>query len=104
MTPPLALARAVLGVVLPRSHAAVAVLAAVLVAASGARAQASDLEVFHEVGFSIAAPTGVVVAVSYAPTLSLLGERLNVGKHDRGQLDSEFFASYWLGVWGAASA
>ncbi len=29
---------------------------------------------------------------------------LLLGTHDRGQLDSEFFAAYWLGAWDYASA
>lgn len=34
---------------------------------------------FHEIGASLAAPTGAVATASYAPTLSLLGDRLRVG-------------------------
>lgn len=44
--------------------------------ASAARA---DVRVFHEFGLSLAAPTGVVGTASYAPTLSLAGDRLHVG-------------------------
>jgi hypothetical protein len=45
---------------------------------------------FHEVGVALNFPTGVVAAVSYAPSLSLFDRRLNVGLGGR-------FSSYFDG-------
>jgi hypothetical protein len=136
--------------------------------ALGTGAACTDAGVLREIGLSVAAPAGVVVALSCAPAASLFRDRLRLGigprlaacfdsraalsvrlvggfelgtnvdviggglgpsvtgsyagadprfagaqraspttfnllllgKHDRGQLDSEFFAAYWFGQWG----
>jgi hypothetical protein len=49
----------------------------------GGHARAKDVSLFHEVGIAIAVPTGVTVAVSYAPALSLFSDRLHVGAGPR---------------------
>jgi hypothetical protein len=51
-----------------------------LLVASAVRADEHQAtRVFHEVGVALNFPTGVVAAVSYAPSVSLFDRRLNVG-------------------------
>lgn len=56
-----------------------AIAALVVMSASGARGdERPALHLFHEVGFALSFPTGVVTALSYAPTVSAFDGRLNV--------------------------
>ena len=56
-----------------------ALAALVVMSASGARGdERPALHLFHEVGFALSFPTGVVTALSYAPTVSAFDGRLNV--------------------------
>ena len=64
-----------------RARAALAL--SVAVAGMAEHARAADVPLFHEVGLAVAVPTGVTVAASYAPTLSLLEDRLHLGAGPR---------------------
>lgn len=48
-------------------------------AALGGEPARAEVAVLHELGLSLAAPTGLVAAVSYTPTLSVAGDRLYFG-------------------------
>ncbi len=62
----------------------------VLMVASARADEQPGVYLFHEVDIAVSLPTGVVAALSYTPTLSLLDRRLNMGLGAR-------FSSYFDG-------